>query len=64
MKTDPHYPFAYWRRGLAYEQLGKAQEAQADFKQAYDLGMQDNPEKFKEYLKDNPDIAKKLLPKE
>lgn len=63
LKTDPNFPFAYWRRGLAYEKLGKSPEAQTDYKQAYTLGMESSPEKFKAFLKDNPDIAEKLLPK-
>lgn len=63
LKTQPNYPFAYWRRGMAYENLGKATEAQADYKKAYDLGMQKNPEKFKEFLNENPDVAEKLVPK-
>lgn len=63
LKTEPGYPFAYWRRGLAYEKLSKAPEAQADYKKAYDVGIEKNPEKFKEFLNLNPDIAEKLLPK-
>ncbi|GGY72021.1 hypothetical protein GCM10011613_16190 [Cellvibrio zantedeschiae] len=62
LKTQPNYPFAYWRRGLAYEKFGKAVEAQADYKKAYEVGMEGNPEKFKEFLNQNPDIAKKLMP--
>ena len=63
LKTDPNYPFAYWRKGLAYEKLGKIAEAQADYKKAYTLGMENNPDKFKEFLNENPDIAEKLTPK-
>lgn len=63
LKTQPSYPFAYWRRGLAYEKLGKIPEAKADYKKAYDLGMENNPEKFKEFLKENPDVAEKIMPK-
>jgi tetratricopeptide (TPR) repeat protein len=63
LKTQPNYPFAYWRRGLAYEKLGKISEAQADYKKAYEVGMAKNPEKFKELLNESPDIAEKLTPK-
>jgi len=63
LKTQPNYPFAYWRRGLAYENLGKKTEAQADYKKAYDVGMEKNPEQFKEFLNENPDIAEKLVPR-
>jgi len=63
LKTQPNYPFAYWRRGLAYEKLGKVLEAQADYKKAYDVGMEKDPEKFKELLNENPDIAEKIMPK-
>ncbi len=63
LKTDPNFPFAYWRRGLTYEKLGKTIEAQADYKKAYTLGMESNPEKFTDFLKDNPDVAEKLMPK-
>jgi tetratricopeptide (TPR) repeat protein len=64
LKTEPQFPFAFWRRGIAYEKLGKAAEAQADYRQAYTLGMEDNPVKFKEFLENNPDVAEKLLPKQ
>ena len=63
LKTDPNYPFAYWRKGLAYEKLGKIAEAQADYQKAYTLGMENNPDKFKEFLNENPDVAEKLIPK-
>ncbi|RYY02211.1 MAG: tetratricopeptide repeat protein [Gammaproteobacteria bacterium] len=63
LKTQPNYPFAFWRRGLAYEKLGKIAEAHADYKTAYTLGMKNNPEKFKEFLNENPDVAEKLMPR-
>ena len=63
LKTDPNFLFAYWRRGLAYEKLGKTSEAQADYKEAYETGMEKNPEKFKDFLNENPDIGEKLMPK-
>jgi len=63
LKTQPKYHFAYWRRGLAYEGLGKILEAKADYKKAYDLGMENNPEKFKEFLNENSEVAEKLMPK-
>ena len=64
MKTEPNLPFAYWRRGIAYEKLGKAPEAKADYAKAYALGMEENPEKFKNFLNENPDVAEKLMPKQ
>ncbi len=60
LKTEPQYVYAYWRRGLAYEKLGEFAKAEADYKQAYEIGMSKDPDKFLEVLEKNPDVKEKL----
>lgn len=50
MQSQPEYPFAYWRRGLSLESLGRTNEARDDFDktarliEAANLKLTDEPE--------------------
>lgn len=36
LETQPDYIYAYWRRGLAYEALGDMDQAEKNYRKAYD----------------------------
>jgi len=60
LKKQKKYPYAYWRRGLAKEALGKQQEAGEDFKVAYKMGIELYSDEFLAVLDNYPEIKQKL----
>tara|TARA_B100000315_G_scaffold163313_1_gene151884 strand:- start:567 stop:725 length:159 start_codon:yes stop_codon:yes gene_type:complete len=38
IRLDPQFAIAYYMRGLGYERLGKATEADRDYQKAKELG--------------------------
>ena len=58
---QPDYVFAYWRRGLAYESLGRQEDASINYREAMRVGEETLPE-FLEILNEYPEIEEKLLP--
>ncbi len=61
LKYQPEYVFAYWRRGLAYEQLGNQSGAEEDFRSAMRIGRKTMPD-FMSVLDQNPEVKIKLMP--
>jgi tetratricopeptide (TPR) repeat protein len=61
LEYQPEYVFAYWRRGLAYEQLNNQLSAEEDFKSAMRIGQKTMPD-FINTLEQYPEIKVKLIP--
>ena len=41
IRLDPRVADAYYNRGLAYQSLGKSEDAERDFQKAKDLGYEE-----------------------
>ncbi|MEO9946573.1 tetratricopeptide repeat protein [Paraglaciecola sp.] len=61
LEFQSDYAFAFWRRGLAYEQLGDVEQSIADYKNAVQIGKATLPN-FSEVLDDYPDVKLNLGP--
>jgi tetratricopeptide (TPR) repeat protein len=61
LKFQSDYAFAFWRRGLAYEQLGDIEQSIADYKKAVEIGKATLPN-FNEILDSYPDVKFNLGP--
>jgi tetratricopeptide (TPR) repeat protein len=61
LKLQSDYAFAFWRRGLAYEQLGDIEQSITDYKKAVQIGKA-TLSNFSEILDDYPDVKLNLGP--
>lgn len=62
LETQPDYLYAYWRRGLSFEELGQIDKAEEDYRTAYKMGLDQFGEKFFfVILDDNPEVKEKIL---
>jgi tetratricopeptide (TPR) repeat protein len=60
MLVQKDYPFAHFRRGLAYEALGKKEAAESDYEITYKLGMGYDTKEFTKIFTESPLFYEKL----